>query len=348
METIVSKNSHTVYIRRLPQFASAAQKDLEEYFANSQRGYGSYFTKGSVRTATGLTPTEEDLLMPYILSIPKEDRDFRKGVTTWFEGISVKVPAGEGLALEVGMENSNTEPVGPNNLPLNITDYIKYRHALGHPWIAASEDTGRGNQLMQYYIFDPNEVSKVTVNQNEERDEALGYYLTLKANARSVGMYLTLLGVRTNNIRKGEEAVELRKLVDKKPKAFITLYKDKDKEVKYVIEEMVSYGILERVNTRIILKETGDEIGRDIREAVLFMKDSHNTKVYATLSARLKEAWKSNSISVETDEDLKITPNAEVIAPVKEETEAPAKELIPAAAPEEQVAEVGTAGDIED
>lgn len=344
MEAIVSPNSHIVYIRRLPQFASAAQKDLEEYFANSQRGYGSYFTKGSVRTATGLTPTEEDLLMPYILSIPKEDRDFRKGVTGWFEGISVKVPAKEGLPLEIGLYKSNSEPVGPDNLPLSITDYIKYRHALGHPWIAASEDSGRGNQLMQYYIFDPNEVSKVAVNQNEERDEALGYYLTIKSNARSVGMYLTLLGVRTNTIRKGEEAVELRKIVDKKPKAFITLYNDKDKEIKYIIEEMVNYGILERVNTRVLLKETGEQIGRDIKEAVLYLKDSRNTKMYATLQARLQEKWKTNSISVETDADLK--GHAPELEP--EEIQAPAKELMPAAAPETQVAEIGTAGDIED
>lgn len=344
---VISKNSHTVYIRRLPQFASAAQKDLEEYFANSQRGYGSYFSKGSVRTATGLSPTEEDLLMPYILSIPKEDRDFRKGVTTWFEGISVKVGAGDGLALEVGLEVDNKEPVDKDNLPLSITDYVKYRHALGHPWIASSEDTGRGNQLMQYYIFDPSEVSKVTVNQNEERDEALGYYLTIKTNSRSVGMYLTLLGVRTNTLRKGEEAVELRKIVDKKPKAFIALYNDKDKEIKYIIEEMINYGILERVNTRVLLKETGEQIGRDIKEAVLYLKDSRNTKMYATLQARLQEKWKNNSISVDTDADLQITdrePEPATIAEIEE----PATELIPAAAPETQVPVEGSAGDIDD
>ncbi len=343
---VTLKNSHIVYIRRLPQFASAAQKDLEDYFANSQRGYGSYFAKGSVRTATGLSPTEEDLLMPYILSIPKEDRDFRKGVTTWFEGISVKVPAGDGLALEVGLYKDNKEPVGADNLPLSITDYVKYRHALGHSWIAESEDAGRGNQLKQYYIFDPNEVSKVTVNKNEESDEALGYYLTIKSNTRSVGMYLTLLGVRTNTLRKGEEAVELRKLVVKKPSAFIALYNDKDKEIKYIIEELINYDILERVNTRILLKETGDQIGRDMKEAVLFLKDSRNTKMYATLQARLQEKWRSNSVSVETDEDL--VPHKPEPEPVVVTDEAPAKELIPAAAPETQEPAAGSAGEIDE
>lgn len=346
MDTL-HKNSHIVYVRRLPQFASAAQKDLEEYFANSQRGYGSYFTKGSNRTATGLTPTEEDLLLPYILSIPKEDREFRKGVTNWFEGLSVKIPAGEGMKLEIGLNTSNTEPVSGDNLPININDYILYRHGVQHPWVAASEADGKGNQLKQYYIYDPNEVSKVNVSLNDERDEAMRYYLTIKDNARTVNQYLTLLGVRTNNLRKGEEVLELRKHVDKTPKKFIEVYKDKDKEMKYIIEEMINTNILERVNTRILVKETGDQIGRDMKEAILYLSDSKNTKVYGILKARLQEAWKKTSVSVNTDEDL-LEPPVQRVPEVAVESTIPATEIIPAGAPETQEAEDGTAGAIDE
>ena len=291
--------------------------------------------------------------MPYILSIPKEDRDFRKGVTTWFESMSVKVPGKlgsnpvEGLPLEIGMEKDNSQPVSAENLPINITDFIKWRHALGHPWIANSEETGKGNQLKQYYIFDPNAVSKVNISINEQRDKALGYYLTIKDNIRSVTMYLTLLGVRTNQLRKGEEVIELRKLVDKDPDKFIRLYNDKDKEMKYIIEEMVNNNILERVSTRVLIKENGEQIGRDTQETVLYMLDSRNTKVYNALKARLQEAWKKTSVSVETDEDL---PAAKTPAPVPEPVDevVAAKEIIPAAAPEEQVAMEGSAGQIDE
>jgi hypothetical protein len=349
------KNSHIVFIRRLPQFASAARKELEEYFSESQRGYGSYFTKGSVRTATGLTPDEEKLLMPFILSIDPSEKDFTKQVNTWFEGLNVKVPGKDGLPLEIGLENSNTDPVSKDNLPLNVGNYITYRHALGHPWMAPTEDAGKGNQLKQYYIYDPNEVSKTTINVNEQKDKALTYYLTIRDNARSVNMYLTLMGVRTNTLRKGEEVVELRNRVDKNPKAFIDLYEDKDKEAKYIIEDMINNAVLERVGLRILIKEGGEQIGRDMKEAILYLQDARNTKTYNVLKARNQEKAKAHSISVDTDEDLPASAKPTVAATVtpvvtaaNEPAEDPAKELIPPAAPELQEAAADSAGAIDE
>lgn len=345
------KNSRIVYIRRLPQFHSAARKELEEYFNESQRGYGSYFAPGSVRTATGLTPTEEDLLMPYVLDIPKEDRDFRKSVTAYFENINVKVPGRvgqnyeqEGLKLEIGLETSNEQPVSKDNLPISIKDYLIYRHGIGHPWVAASEEDGRGNQLKQYFVFDPKLVSRANVQKNDQRDEALKNYLTIKDNARQVQMYLTLLGVNPSTIRKGEETIKLRERVDANPEAFTKLYNDKDKEMKYIIEDMVYRGILERVGQRILIRDGGEEIGRDTREAVLYLSDSRNSKTYQVLKARLKEKWKDTSSSMETDDDLPKAPSTKQPDPVYQK---PAAEIIPAAPAETQEAEPGTLGDIE-
>lgn len=346
------KNSHIVFLRRLPQFASAARRELEDYFAESKRSVGGYFSKNSVRTATGLTPTEEDLLMPYILSIPKEDRDFRKEVTKFFEGIDTKVLPKEGTPLEIGLNRDNNEPVSADNLPISITDYIRYRHALGHPWVAADEANGIGNQLKQYYFYDPATVSKANIDTNEERDKAIGYYLTLKDNKRSVDMYLTLLGVRTDQIKPGEEVYELRKLVDKDPKKFLALYNDRDKEMKYIIEDMINKGILERIGkSRIVIKDTTEELGRDMKETILFLSDSKNTKTYQALRARLQEAWKDKSISVDTDADLpkQQVPKVPAPAPIVVDTEEePATQIIPAAAPETQVAAEDSAGALDD
>jgi hypothetical protein len=327
----VHKNSVTVYIKRLPQFAAMARPELAAIFEEGQRGYGGYFAKGSARTATGLTPTEEDLLLPYILNIPKDDKDFRKAVNTHYEGIAIKVPGKEGLKLEIGLESSNSEPVGPSNLPINTDNYLKYRHALEHPWIAPSESDGKGNQLKQYYIYNPAEVSKVNVNVNEQRDKALGYYLTIKENKRTVTMYLTLLGVRTDQLRSGEEVLKLREMIDKNPDAFIKLYDDRDKEIKYMIEDMINNQILERVNGAIIVKSDGTLLGRDIRETILFLTDAKNSKTFSVLKARLQEKWKKTTTSVDTDEQLEagpVIPSAVTVPPVDE---TPATELTPAA-----------------
>lgn len=326
------KNSVTVYIKRLPQFAAQARKELEEFFAEGQRGIGSYFAKGSARVATGLTPTEEDLLLPYILHIPKEDRDFRKTVNAHYEILDLKIPGKAGLELEIGLENSNSEPVSADNMPINMDNYLKFRWAVQHPWVAPSEAEGKGNQLKQYYIFNPGEVSKVNINVNEQRDKALGYYLSIKDNKRTVVMYLTLLGVRTNQLRSGEEVLKLREMVDKTPDAFIKLYDDRDKEIKYAIEDMINNQILERVNGAILVKEDGTMLGRDMREAILFITDSKNTKLYNVLKARLQEKWKKTTTSVDTDEQLETGPiiSAAKVEPVLADL-TPAVELMPAA-----------------
>lgn len=326
------KNSVLVYIRRLPQFAAQSRKELEEFFAEGQRGIGSYFAKGSARVATGLTPSEEDLLLPGILHIPASDREFRMKVNEHYVIIDKKIPGKNGLELEIGLEVSNSEPVSATNFPLNIDNYLTYRWAIQHPWVAPSEADGKGNQLKQYYIFNPGEVSKVSINVNEKRDEALSYYLSVKSNKRTVNMYLTLLGVRTEQLRAGEEALKLRELIDKNPEAFIALYNDKDKESKFIIEDMVNNGILERVNNAILIKEDGTVLGRDMKEAILFLTDSRNTKVYSVLKSRLQEKWKKTTTSVDTDEQLEqpLPTPAPAVAPAAEE-QIPAAELIPKA-----------------
>lgn len=322
-----TSNSVIVYIRRLPQFATAARKELEAHFAEGQRGYGAYFAKGSARTATGLTIPEEDLLMPLILCIPKDDRDFRTKVNTHFESIEVKVPAYDGLKLEVGLSSDNSKPVAADNMPIALDDYIKYRHALGHPWMAPSMEDGKGNQLKQYYIFNPGEVSKSNVNVNELKDKALGYYLTLKGDTRKVAMYLTLLGVRSDDMPFGEQVIKLRSLTEADPQKFIDLYNDRNKEIKYAIEDMINKKVLKRVKSAILVESDGTIIGNNLDEAIVYLQDARNTRMYNVLKSRLQEKWKNVSSPLETDEDL-----PPVTKPVAEPEEIePATELMPAA-----------------
>ena len=304
------KNSRIVYIRRLASFAQASREGLDDYFAQAQKGYGSYLAPNSASPGTNLTPTEIDLL-PYMINIPKEDKEFRRAVANWYENLGVKVPAKvgnnaetEGLKLEIGLDKDNSEPVSIDNLPINIFDYIRYKHALGHPWVASSESDGRGNQLKQFYIFDPTVINQGLIDSNTENDDALTKYLAIKNNTRSVNMFLTLMGVKPNSIAKGQEFVELRKLVMKNPKKFLELYNDKNKEVKYTIEDMINSKILERVNDRILTTDSGDLIGNNMKEAILYFTDIRYSKEVNYLKAKLNEEWKRTSTSFNTDEEL--------------------------------------------
>lgn len=311
-------NSHIVYIRRKGLFDTEARPELEEYFSGSSVSVGSYFAKGTARPGSGLMIPEENLLLPYVLAIPADDQDFRTKVNEFYSNIDSKVPADQnpprttdGLALEIGLYKDNSKPISATNLPLNVGQYLKYRQIILHPWVGIDESE-KGNQLKRFYVFDPNKVQSITLSANEQKDAALTKYLMVKGNARTVRMYLTLLGVNTSTLKPGEELNKLRSLAETQPAEFIKIANDKDKEMRYIIEDMVHYKIVEKVGDRLL--SDGTVLGRDMREAILFLSDSHNTAVFTSLKAKLQNAWVKNSVSVETEEDLKPKENPETDA----------------------------------
>jgi len=309
-------NSHIVYIRRKSLFDTSERPELEEYFAGSSVSVVSYFAKGTARPASGLLIPEENLLLPHVLGIPAEDRDFRKEVNNYYSNINSKIPAmsipardEDGLPLEIGLYIDNKAPISRENLPLNVEQYLRYRQIIGHPQVGAglegeTEDDAKGNQMRRFYVHDPAKAQTTTLSSNEMRDQALLKYVAVKTNPRTVRMYLTLLGVNVNSLRAGEELTRLRDIAEKNPADFLKISGDKNLEIKYMIEELVHYKILTRVGERVLNGNT--EIGRSLLEAVLYLKDSHNTAVFASLKAALQNAWAKNSVSVELEEDLQM------------------------------------------
>jgi len=302
-------NSHIVYIRRRSLFDTANRPELEEYFADSSIGVGSYFAKGTSREASGLSIPEENILMPLVLGIPSDDRDFRGKVNEYFSNINSKIPADsnpkkptDGLALEIGLHRDNNAPISAKdeNLPINVEQFIRYRQIAGHPWVGVSGEDD-GNQLKRFLIFDPKKQLKATKAVNEEADIALTRYIQIKQDKSKVRMYLRLTGHDLSKITPGEEVAALRTKAQSDPVNFNKAWSDPYKEHKYQIEEMVAFGLLKQVGTRILYGQT--EIGRNLEEAVLWLKDPHHSDSYRSLKAMLDDAWVKNSVSFDTIED---------------------------------------------
>lgn len=302
-------NSHIVYVRRRSLFDTANRPELEEYFADSSIGVGSYYGKGTAREGSGLSIQEENILMPYVLGIPKDDRDFRLKVNEYFSNINSKVPADsnpkkptDGLALEIGLYRDNSAPISEKdeNLPLNIEQFIRYRQIMGHPWVGiAGEDDG--NQLCRFLIYDPKKERQATKAVNEEADIALTRYIQIKQDRSKVRMYLRLTGHDLSKIIPGEEVAALRTKAQSDPVNFNKAWNDPYKEHKYLIEEMVAFGLLKQIGTRLLYGQA--EIGRNLEEAVLWLKDPHHSDSFRALRALLDDAWVKNSISFDTIED---------------------------------------------
>jgi len=300
-------NSRKVTIFRAGSFLENAQKEAQEFMSMSKQSIGSYFsgTLGS-SVGNGLSFAEIDVLMPLLIDIPKDDRTFREGVTTFFKQLLTTIPYGTGRELEIGLELDNSKPVtyvdsnGTRNLPIKIQDYIRYRHAVGHPWVAGSKAEAQGNMLKIFYIFDPEAVSAQTAAIGKTYDEAMATYLGLKNDLEKVDAMLTMMDVDIRKFliiesldeRADAKMGELREKVQGDPAKFLEQYKGDHFEYRFQVLKMINTGVIRKIGSQLVDNETGGILGHNMEEVIYYLKDVNNSEKVAILKAKTQEAMK--------------------------------------------------------
>lgn len=297
MNTVKHPNSKIITIFRSGTFLSRAQnKDAEAMFSQSKVGIGSYWESvTSQKVGNGLTFEEEELLMPYVIDTPKEDKEFRKKVTEYFSDINTDVPFNTGRSLEIGLQENNEAKMNKNNMPINVPDYLRYRHARGHPKVAPSKEEGDGNSMIDFYIFDKDNIQSKNTNKTKQKDSALKIYLELKEDTNKVDMMLMLLGEDprkwdTMRDKVNLKAEALRELAEKEPARFILAHEGGDLEIRYWLTTMVATGVLKKVGQRYIVAEDNAPMANSEDEAIAFFKDDEKSGDVTVLKARMQEA----------------------------------------------------------
>lgn len=294
-------NSKIITIRRSKNFLEKSQSvEIKDFFSSGIQDVGSYFESNtSVRIGSGLTVAEEKLLLPEFLGVHKDDRIYPEERNKFYMNIKTLVPD-KGKQLEIGLSTDNSKPVSADNLPLKLEDYLRYRHAIGHKWVAMSEELAKGNQLIHFFIDDPVTATSSKNVISDLQDQARTYFLEIKSNSDKINAMLTLLGIdfrdivgQTDESSNQMRSQRLREIADKDPKEFNNVYKNKNFDVNYDIQLMVNTGVLKVVGAKYLIDETGDAIG-NFEETVEFMKDTkNNSQQIALLKAKLQEAVKS-------------------------------------------------------
>ncbi len=299
-----NENSYQITIFRAGSFLSRAQdKDVDAMFSESKAGIGSYFENiNSTKIGSGMSFEEEDLLMPFVIDTPKEDRDYRKKVNEYYQDIETNIPFGEGLKLEIGLRLGNDVRLGAKvsgeiNLPINPPDYIKYRHALKHPQVALTKEEAESNMTKRFYVMDPKNIQRKTSRSNKEKDDAMKLYLSLKEDSNKVDMMLTLLGVEVRSFTGKDAEVlkveELRSKAESNPQVFVEMYNAENMEIRAMIKSMVNTEVLKVVGTRYLDAETKQLIGNNLEETIYFFQDeTENSDKIMVLKALHQEAKK--------------------------------------------------------
>ena len=307
----------TVTLQRQYTFVEEANKDPEvkEYFNMAYIALGAYSRTAGGPASSGMTRIEEQAIMPEILGVYPTDgrKEFSDAVNTYFKNLNTKIPP-EGLKLEIGIEDPSkdvgfTEKLesglfntkGNINMPNNPAQYVKWRHAIGHPLCAADRDTADKYQHIKFFIQDEDAITKATTALNKLEDIARKEYFRIIESQALVVQVLTLLG--TPNARKldvatAELSLKAFSTIDEtvaedinefKLKKFKQVATDKELAIKYDVMQFITAGIFEQVGTRILIKESSEQIGVNIKEAAKWMQDKSNVQLIGAFRAQLEE-----------------------------------------------------------
>lgn len=291
----VHPHSHVVVIYRKNSFSDDAQMEkAADFIANSRKSIGSYWESSySKSMGSGLNFSEQKLLMPHVVDCEPEDRNFRKAVSDYFASIKTAVPYSKGRDLEIGLEKGEKEPLSKDNMPINLYDYITYRHAKGHPQVAGSRAEADGNPLVMYYIFDKVEEEGKQAQVADLKDKVLELYLTVRKESKKADMLLTILGIDprkyTGMNAPSQKMERLRQLAESDPVKFKAAFEHKKFDDLYTIQTMLNTGILKQVGEFIVNAETGKTIGHTTEEAIAWLTDKANSQQVTILKARMQE-----------------------------------------------------------
>jgi hypothetical protein len=288
-------NSHKITIFRAGSLLSRSQgPEIDDFFSSSKQSIGSYFDNiNSHKIGSGLSFEEEELLLPKIIDTPVEDKEFRKKVSEFYQDLTTNIPHGTGLTLEIGLKENNDKPLSKGNMPLELMDYIRYRHALRHPYVAASKEQSDGNQLKQFYIFDKQSVQSRNTKKTLALDAAMEIYLKIKTDIETVKQMLMLRGtdprIFTGKDKENQMVERLRDLVQEDPVKFKEAFDAGELEIRYDIETMVKVGVLKVIGTRYLDTEDDRLIGNNLEETIFWFKDEENSDSVVALKARMQE-----------------------------------------------------------
>lgn len=299
--TAKHENSHVVKIFRKDSFIGMAQgKVVPEFLAMSKKSIGSFWDNSNSKTVgSGLNFSEQKILLPTIVDCEPEDRNFRSKVTEYYMQMKTSVPYEKGRELEIGLETDNKLPVSADNQPLNLSDYLTYRHAIAHPEVAASKQDGLNNMLKSYYVFDAQDNEDFELKASLDKDKALELYLSMKKKPEKVDMLLTMLDIDPRTF-KGKNAAalkleKLKSLAETVPDKLVALAEHKLIDDMYTIQQMILTRILNKVGERIVNPETGVTVGHNMAESVAWLKDPLNSQSVAMMKTRMQEGMKAGT-----------------------------------------------------
>jgi len=182
--------------------------------------------------------------------------------------------------------------------PLNINNYILYRHCLLYKDVAKDISLINADNSIRFYIEDNEREAERKKKMVEEKKLAMRNFVALDASdSKREAVYIQVLIQNGENLgyalnRTKEEKYDvLMKFVNENPDKFNKMYNDKNVELKSFIEQLVLRGELVRAeHNQMLSTAEGKFIGNNVTEAVAYFNNPDNKGELESYKNKLNKA----------------------------------------------------------
>jgi hypothetical protein len=275
--------SRQVIVEKTFSLLQKAQK-LDEQWKDSVRDIGS-FLDGS-KPGSGLTIEERHLLMPFILNMNANERDFATSVIDYFSNINVNIT--NRLTLEIGLIDNN-QPLSAGNLPLDVNDYVTYKFLMAHPKCK----TKLREHDTTFQIIDPTEEKQKKATAANAGVLWMTDFVKLFSDIDACKSVLTALSVAPKyaQFRKNYDIIsseeiksDITALNEMSPELVYKTYNDPNLKINVLISILVQKSVIRKVGDSFVTKNN-DIIANNKEELMFFLKTPKHEATVKILKA---------------------------------------------------------------
>ena len=180
--------------------------------------------------------------------------------------------------------------------PVNITDYILYRHCLLYRDVAKDTALINCDPFVRFYLKDDAKDKERQQKLRQEINNAKRNYIEVIGDNEMFDavyiQYCVVAGLPIVNSLLSErmdKENQLDKFSTTEPIKFNSIVKDKDLRIKSLIELLIARGELVRSQfNQNITTQDGEFIGANMKEAIAWAKNPENENVLAAFKNKLK------------------------------------------------------------
>lgn len=263
------------FVTRLKQYLNNIQVPVNELGVT----FDCSFRFNHKRDYFAFKAREEEIEMTYKKANKQSTKDLRAA-----------------LAIKINdLNNLESEQYAVGS-PVNITDYILYRHCLLYRDIAKDTALINCDPYVRFYLKDDAKDKERQQKLRQEINNAKRNYIEVIGDDEMFDavyiQYCVVAGLPIVNSLLSErmdKESQLDKFSTSEPVKFNSIVKDKDLRIKSLIELLIARGEFVRSQfNQNITTQDGEFIGANMKEAIAWAKNPENENVLAAFKNKLK------------------------------------------------------------